>query len=289
MTVLEVIKRSTEFLTRKGVDSPRLQVEWLLAHALKMPRLQLYLNFERVLHPLELETIRELVRRRGNREPLQHIVGSASFCGLEILVNPDVLIPRPETELLAECGWQFLQNLHRDDTAPATALDFGTGSGCIAIALATKSPKTRVCAVDISEAALKVSRTNAERNQVGDRIEFLCAGSLEELPSQCRFDLIISNPPYIPSREIATLAPEVRDFDPRLALDGGEDGLDFFRQLARACVVRLESAGRFMIEFGDGQEHRVAAIFQAAGLVIDTLANDLNGRPRILIARRGED
>jgi release factor glutamine methyltransferase len=120
VTVLEVIQRSTEFLTRKGVDSPRLQVELLLAHTLRMPRLQLYLNFERILAPRELETIREMVRRRGHREPLQHIVGSTSFCGLEMAVSPAVLIPRPETELLAERGWQFLNSLGRDPSAPAT-------------------------------------------------------------------------------------------------------------------------------------------------------------------------
>src|SRR5262249_39838407 len=158
VTVLEVIQRSTEFLARKGVDSPRLQVEWLLAHVLKMPRLQLYLNFERVLAPPELGTVREMVRRRGHREPLQHIVGSTSFCGLEIAVNPHVLVPRPETELLAERGWQFLNSLSPDPAAPATVLDFGTGSGCIAVALACNAPKAHVLALEASEAALKIAR-----------------------------------------------------------------------------------------------------------------------------------
>src|SRR5262249_17959449 len=148
-------------------------------------------------------------------------------------VTPDVLIPRPETELLAERGWQFLNSLSPDRSARATALDFGTGSGCIAIALASKAPQVRILAVDASEAALKIARANAERNQVAESIEFLRAQNLEEVASPRRFDLIISNPPYIPSRDIATLAPEVRNFDPRLALDGGEDGLNFFRQLAR--------------------------------------------------------
>jgi release factor glutamine methyltransferase len=289
VTVLEVIQRSTGFLNRKGVDSPRLQIELLLAHALRMPRLQLYLNFERILAPDELETIRDMVRRRGNREPLQHIIGSTSFCGLEIAVSPEVLIPRPETELLAERGWQFLRNLKRDPSAPANALDFGTGSGCIAIALAARAPGTRVHAVDVSEAALKIARTNAKRNQVAESIEFICAASLEELPSSPRFALIISNPPYIPSRDLATLAPEVRDFDPRLALDGGEDGLNFFRQLAKACCARLEPDGRLMVEFGDAQAESLEAIFRSAGWVIDTVEKDLSGRPRILIARRGED
>src|ERR1051325_7530406 len=158
MTVLEVIQRSTEFLAKKGVDSPRLQTELLLAHLLKLPRMQLYLNFERALSPVELDSLRDLVKRRGAREPLQHLVGSTSFCGLEIAVNRDVLIPRPETEQLAERAWRFLGGLRPE---ACTALDFGTGSGCVAIALAVKCPPARVIAVDLSEAALKVARQNA--------------------------------------------------------------------------------------------------------------------------------
>ena len=137
MTVLEVISKSSDFLAKKGVDAPRLQTELLLAHVLQLPRMKLYLNFERTLTEPELDSLRKLVQRRGQREPLQHLVGSASFCGLEIAVNRHVLIPRPETELLAEAGWQFLSTLN---SQPSTALDFGTGSGCIAIALAAKSP-----------------------------------------------------------------------------------------------------------------------------------------------------
>src|SRR2546427_12949609 len=134
MTVLEIIQRSTDFLARKGVDSPRLQTELLLAHLLKLPRMQLYLNFERGLSETEVEPFRELIRRRGQREPLQHIIGSTSFCGLEIAVNRQVLIPRPETELLAERGWQFLNALSKSHPEELMAFDWGTGSGCLAIA-----------------------------------------------------------------------------------------------------------------------------------------------------------
>jgi len=289
VTVLEVIQRSTDFLKRKGVDSPRLQVELLLAHRLKMPRLQLYLDFERVLAAYELEAIREMVCRRGSREPLQHILGSTSFCGLEIVVNPDVLVPRPETERLAESGWRFLNSLKFESATTPTALDVGTGSGCIAIALAAKAANARIHAIDISDGALKVARANAQLNQVSDRIEFIRAASLQELPNNLRFDLIISNPPYIPSGEIATLAPEVRDFDPRLALDGGEDGLKFYRCLAKDGRDRLSASGRIMVEFGDAQEESVAAIFHQAGWLVDAIEKDLSGRPRILIAHRGKD
>ncbi|MEK7707991.1 MAG: peptide chain release factor N(5)-glutamine methyltransferase, partial [Verrucomicrobiota bacterium] len=166
MTVLEVIQKSAEFLAKKGVESPRLQTELLLAHLLKMPRMKLYLNFERTLSPVELDALRELIKRRGQREPLQQIVGSTSFCGLEIAVNRNVLVPRPETELLAELGWQFLSShegragsplpaapppanvgAHGVTRPTSTALDFGAGSGCIAIALAVKCPTARIVAL----------------------------------------------------------------------------------------------------------------------------------------------
>ena len=176
MTVLEAIQRSTEFLEKKAVESPRLQAELLLAHLLKMPRMQLYLKFERELSVSEVDAFRELVRRRGQREPLQYIIGSTSFCGFEIAVNSHVLIPRPETELLAERGWSFLRQLSDARAAPnvsqLTALDFGTGSGCLAIALAAKCLEARIHAVDISAQALAVAKQNAERLGVAERIHF---------------------------------------------------------------------------------------------------------------------
>ena len=279
MTVLEVIQKSTEFLAQKGVESPRLQTELLLAHRLKLPRMRLYLNFERALTPAELDGIRELVKRRGRREPLQHIVGSTSFCGLEMAVDRRGLVPRPETEILAELGWQFLLEsaLQRAPEQPEgwtpTAFDLGTGSGCLAIALAVKCPAARVWAGDISPEALELAKQNAERNGVSERIQFLPGDGFSALvnrwgerprepeentkaadgspgvsPHQAepQFDLIISNPPYIPSAEIAALQPEVRDHDPRGALDGGPDGLDFFRRLAAEAGEFLKSGGRVM-------------------------------------------
>jgi release factor glutamine methyltransferase len=210
VTVLEAIQRSTEFLAKKGVDSPRLQTELLLAHLRKQPRMRLYLEFERVLTPAEVDGFRELIRRRGQREPLQHIVGSTSFCGFEIAVNRDVLIPRPETELLAERGWTFLNQLSTINSQPSTALDFGTGSGCLAIALACKCPTAEVYAVDISSEALALARENAARHGVAKRIRFLHGDGFAAAPAGARFDLIISNPPYIPTAEIASLEPEVR-------------------------------------------------------------------------------
>ena len=284
MTVLDVIQRSAVFLAGKGVDSPRLQIELLLAHVLHLPRLTLYLNFDRLLAPAELESVRELVRRRANREPLQHILGSSSFCGLEIKVNRHVLVPRPETELLAERAWEFLNRLQRP--APL-ALDFGTGSGCIAVALAAHCPAARVHALDLSEQALAVARENAALNGVDSRVVFHAGDGFAALPPGAAFDLIVSNPPYIPSAEIELLAPEVRDYDPRPALDGGPDGLDFFRRLGQQAAARLQAGGRVLLEIGDGQAEAVREIFLRHNWVVESVEADYNGRPRVLALHPG--
>lgn len=283
MTVLEVIQKSAEFLTRKGVDSPRLQAELLLAQVLKLPRMKLYLNFERELTDSEADEMRELVRRRGTREPLQHILGSVSFCGLEIAVNQSVLVPRPETELLAEAGWQFLSTRAPEASA---ALDFGTGSGCIAIAIAAKCLPARVTAVDVSAAALAVARANAQRHGVEQKIEFIQANALTGLPSSVRYDLVVSNPPYIPHDEIGSLQPEVRDFDPPVALDGGADGLDFYRRLAVESAGILKPDGRLMLEFGDGQAEKIKSLLAEQMWIVEAVRADYSQRQRILIARR---
>ena len=282
MTVLEAIQKSTEFLAKKGVDSPRLQSELLLAHLLKMQRLKLYLEFARNLSDQETTALRELVQRRGNREPLQHILGTASFCGLEMKVNSSVLVPRPETELLAEEGWKFLNSLGRE----STFLDFGTGSGCIAISLCHHAQQARGWALDYSKEALTIAAANAANSSVAERITFVEGNGLSAVSSNLRFDLIISNPPYIPSEEINTLQEEVRNYDPRSALDGGSDGLDFYRLLAKEAANHLAAQGKLMLEFGDGQERSLASIFASQGWTVDTIEKDYSRRPRILIASR---
>lgn len=294
MTVLEVIKRSAQFLDKKGVESPRLQVELLLAHLLGLPRMRLYLDFERALTPKELEDLRALVVRRGQREPLQHILGTTSFWGLEMTVNSSVLVPRPETEMLAEMAWEFLGKVSNSECRMTngepvgTALDFGTGSGCLAIALAWKCPTARIVAMDISPEALAVARQNAARHQVESRIEFILGDGLAAVPAGLKFDLIVSNPPYIPSAEIATLDPEVRDHDPRLALDGGADGLDFYRRLAAGAGELLRTGGRIMLEFGDGQAAAVGELFASQKWIVEAVKADYNAKPRFMTARRND-
>jgi release factor glutamine methyltransferase len=280
VTVLEIIQRSTEFLAKKGVESPRLQTELLLAHVLKLPRMRLYLDFERQLETAQVDRFRELIRRRGQREPLQYIVGSTSFCGAELAVSRQALIPRPETELLAEQGWTFLNQLPEP-----SALDFGTGTGCLIVALALKCPAARLAALDVSGEALKLARDNAAHHQVQDRIQWFQGPGFTALPPAFRCHLIISNPPYIPTAEIETLQPEVRDFEPRGALDGGADGLDFYRQLAAEAAGRLEPGGKIMLELGDGQAETVRGLFEQQNWVVESVVEDYTRRPRILIAR----
>lgn len=284
VTVLDVIQRSTDFLSRKGVENPRLQVELILAHVLRMPRLNLYLQFERKLTEPELEQVRTMLRRRGAREPLQHILGSTSFCGIELKVTPDVLTPRPETELLAESAWKLLNALPRQ-REPRQVLDYGTGSGCLAIAVAVHAPAAHVMALDLSERALAVARENTQAHRLSERIDFIQGGELDALPPELKFDLILSNPPYIPTAEIATLMPEVRDHDPRAALDGGADGLVFYRYFASEAASWLLPGGRLMAEFGDGQADAIREIFTAESWFIESIERDLSGGARFFIAR----
>lgn len=251
-TTIKVLAWTKDYLGTKGIENARLEAEWLLCAATGLDRVGLYLHFDKPLNDDELAAFRAMVARRARREPLQHILGTQEFCGLEFEVSPDVLIPRHDTETLVT------EALSRRPEA-RSVLDIGTGSGCIAVALAHSLPDAAVTAIDISAAALTVARRNAERN--GAAVEFL-AGSLLEPVAGRSFDLIVSNPPYIPSTDIDRLEPEVRDFDPRGALDGGADGLDLYRTLIPAAPAHLNPAGWLLVEVGVGQASAVAELFQ---------------------------
>jgi release factor glutamine methyltransferase len=280
VTVLEAIQKSADFLARRDIESPRLQAELLLAHLLKMPRMKLYLNFDRALTQQETDTLREFVKRRAQHEPLQHIVGSTSFCGFEMISDTRALVPRPETEILAETGWTFLSTSGPDQNA----LDMGTGTGCIAIALAAKCPNARVTATDASADALALAEVNARKNNLAERIEFFKGDGFAAVPGNTQFRLIISNPPYIPASEIETLQPEVRDFDPRGALDGGADGLDFYRMFATQAAPFLKPGGKLMLELGDGQAPAVRKLLETENWIVEAVKDDYSQRARILIA-----
>jgi release factor glutamine methyltransferase len=286
VTVLEAIQRSSEFLAKKGVESPRLQVELMLADLLQLPRLKLYLNFDRPLDDAQTGRLRAMVQRRGQREPLQHILGSACFCGLDFGVGSEALIPRQETEVLCERAWQHLGALATSSSARPCALDMGTGTGCLAVTLAVKCPEATIHAADISDKALKLARQNAARHSLAERIVFHTSDLFSALAEAGPFDLIVSNPPYIPTAVLETLAPEVRTFDPILALDGGPDGLIYYRRLAKEAGAYLKKGGVLMVEFGDDQENPITSIFQEHDWVVDELLRDLAGQMRIMIAHR---
>ena len=237
------------------------------------------MHWAETLRSSQIQRWQSLLAGRANRIPLQHLLGTAQFCGLEFRVNRSVLVPRPETELLAEAAWAVAAVKES-----AVVLDIGTGSGCLAVAVAVHAEETTAHALDVSAAALNMARANAERHGVADRITFHEGDALVALPSAGLFDVIVSNPPYIPSSEIESLQVEVRDHDPRLALDGGADGLEFYRSLAEHCLPRLRPDGRLLLEVGDGQAQAVAELVLANGGRVLEILPDLNNIERIVVA-----
>ncbi|MHB8708401.1 MAG: peptide chain release factor N(5)-glutamine methyltransferase [Desulfuromonadales bacterium] len=276
-TVLKLLRWTADYFAGRGIDSPRLDAELLLADTLGLDRVGLYLNFERPMLADELTVFREQVKRRANREPLAYVLGVTEFWSLPLKVTPAVLIPRPDTELLVE---QALPRL----AGAARVLDVGTGSGALAIALAHERPECMITAIDLSPAALAVAAENARSNGVAERIEFLRA-DLAVLP-RGPFDLAVANPPYIPGEELAMLMPEVRDFEPHLALDGGADGLDAYRALASQADAVLTPGGWLLVEVGIDQAAAVQELFAAAGLAEIFASRDLAGIERVVGGRR---
>jgi len=278
MTILELIRKTTSFFEKAGVPDPRLDVELLLAHALGLKRMDLYLQFERALSESELDWLRPMVKRRATREPLQHILGKVEFYGLEIRCTAQALIPRPETELLVQRAVELL-------AARSSVLDLGTGGGAIALAVAHACSSVTCVATDISENALALARANAEQTGLQKRVEYRQGDLFQPIAPGEIFDLIASNPPYIPSGEISTLQAEVRH-DPSLALDGGADGLAVIRKLIAGAAVFLKKEGWLALEIGRDQASAVREALEKSGWSSIGFVNDLQGIPRIVSARR---
>lgn len=253
--VLKVLNWTKGYLAEKGVENPRLEAEWMLCEALSLDRVGLYLNFDKPLSDAELALYRGMVARRGRREPLQYILGSQEFMGLEFRVTPAVLIPRHDTEVLVT------EAVKRGEGC-RSILDIGTGSGCVAVAVAKALPEAEVSTVDVSGEAIEVARGNAERNGVS--VQFF-HGSLFEPFAGKRFDMVLSNPPYITSADLATLQQEVRDFEPVGALDGGGDGLDFYRRITAEAPAYLNPGGWLLFEVGAGQAGEVLELLNSGG------------------------
>jgi release factor glutamine methyltransferase len=277
--LLEVLRGTERYLADRGVENPRLNAEHLLAHALGLKRMELYLQFDRPLTESERAPLRDLVKRRGAREPLQHVLGTAEFHGRTFACDKRALVPRPETEQLVELALEMA----KDKTA-ATILDIGTGSGVIALTIALELPSATLHATDLSPDALALAAENAARHALTDRIVFHQADLLP--PDDARFDLIIANLPYIPAEEIASLSPEVRH-DPASALDGGADGLDLIRRLIDTAPDRLAPGGALLLEIGLGQADAVNALLSARKFRDISVRPDYQNIPRFAVGFHG--
>lgn len=283
LPVVEIIRRSADYLAGKGVENPRLDAEHILSHILHMARLDLYLHFDRPLSPGELAACRPLLRRRGAREPLQYVLGSAPFRNLELTVGPGVAVPRPETEHLLDVLLEAAGRRPGPTPPFAAALDVGTGSGALALALAEEGLAASVAATDISPKALAAARGNAA--DAGVQVDFMEGALLSPVAGRT-FDLIVSNPPYLASGEWLSAAPEVREWEPRVAMEAGADGLDVIRPLVRAAMPALRPNGWAALEVGRFQTEVVADIFRETGAAHVEVREDLAGLPRYVVARK---
>jgi release factor glutamine methyltransferase len=275
----EAVRLIAQSFQLAGIEDPQVDARILIGHALRLSRAQLMSHSERVLEAREVAAISALAARRLRHEPVARILGRKEFWDLTLEVSPDVLVPRPETETVVEAALDFVVRggLRLEKLR---ILDIGTGSGALLLALLQELPNAAGVATDISEAALAIARGNAERNKLAARCTFVACNFADGVSGP--FDIVVSNPPYIPRGAIAALAPDVRDFDPRLALDGGADGLDAYRAIAAEARRLLAPGGRLFVELGLGQEAPVHALFAAAGLSVNPARPDLAGIPRSL-------
>lgn len=284
-TILKVIQWTSHYFAGKGIDQPRANAEVLLAHLLRMDRLQLYLHYDKPLSPQELAGYREMIRRRASREPTQYITGTQEFWSLDLEVTPSVLIPRPETELLVEKTLEILGN------RAGRVLDLGTGSGAIAIALAHENPFLSIVASDHSPQALEVARRNAIRHGVDERISFLAMDLFSALAcGREPFDCIISNPPYVGEEEFPALAPEVRHYEPGPALlGGGSKGTDTICRILVEAPRFMKPGGFILLEIGHGQAELLEReISENPAFEEHHFLRDYSGILRILQARKSE-
>lgn len=276
-TLLEILNLSVEHLQKKGVDEPRLSSELIITHVLNIKRLDIYLQFERVLTEEEISKIRTLLKRRSEHEPIQYILGETEFYGLKFSVDKSVLIPRSDTEILVQTAVEYIGD------KPLSVFEVGTGSACIAVSLANKCKNVNITACDISEQALKLAASNAKLNGVADRIKFINLDILKKSPDS-KFDVIISNPPYISKTVIESLDKQVRYFEPLGALTDGGDGLTFYRRINEITPDVLNASGSVFLEIGYDQAESVKSIYEKSLKDIKIL-RDYSGNNRVFIGK----
>jgi release factor glutamine methyltransferase len=283
-TIQKLLNWVTRYLTDKGVDSPRLSAELLLSHTLEMKRIELYTQFDKLVTKQQLDHLHNLVKRAGQHEPICYLTGKTKFYFLELEVSPDCMIPRPETELLAERAIEFLQKRF----GRQRVCDLCTGCGCIAIAIAKNFAQADITATDISDAALVLAAKNVEKHQLKDRIKLLCGDLFDPLIPQMdteRFDLIVCNPPYISAPEFEKLDKNVKDYEPRLALFAGDDGLDVYRRITEKADSFLKAGAALMLEIGYAQGQAVRELLEKASCFTEiTIEKDHHNNDRIVTA-----
>jgi len=282
-TVLSLLQWGSDYLKAKGFDESRLTVDLILAHVLSLPRLGLYLQFDRPLTADELLRFKALFKRRLAHEPLQYIIGETDFMGLRVRVTPDVLVPRPETELLAE---RAIEDLKRRGPGSQSVLEIGTGSGNLAIAIARFVPTARVLSIDVSAPALAVAGENLRSHGITN-VDLQEADVFSDGLGGRTFDMIVSNPPYVSLAEYAELEPEVRDFEPRLATTDEADGLRVIRRIVELSDTALDPGGSLLLEVAYDQSRAVAQLLEQHGLREIQWHDDHAGIPRVVSAQRG--
>lgn len=304
LTLKEVLNSSVRYLAEAGISTPRQDAEILISHVLGLSRVDLYLDFYRTLTPQEHQAVEELIRKRGQRYPLQYLTGEVAFRGLILRIEPGVFIPRPETELLVECAVEvlgsseFRSSIVRADSscplpvmnagrltssASSLVLDVGTGCGAIALSLAREVKDCLVYALDISAQAIDLARFNARKLGLEERITFLVGDFAQITPAELRgkVDLVASNPPYIKKSDITRLEPEVRDYE-AAAIDGGKDGLAYFRRLLPFAQQFLAPGGQLLLEIGEGQVQEILHLAEQTSFELVGIHQDLGGIDRII-------
>ena len=286
-TIKDLLEVTSNYLREKGIDSPRLSAEILLAYQLKVDRVKLYLNFDQPLQEEEVAVYRELIKRRLNREPIQYITGIQEFWSMDFVVGPQVLIPRPETELLVEQVLSLRNEKRLVKNENLRILDLGTGCGVLAVTLAREFERASVWASDISGEVLAIAELNAKKHGVEDRVEFLLSDVWQRLiDSSLIFDVIVSNPPYIASDHISSLAPEVRDHEPRSALDGGEQGIYFIKEIIEEAPKYLDAGGWVLLEMDPEQTAIAMELMDKSDDYVEKRrVKDYSGRYRVVMAQ----
>jgi release factor glutamine methyltransferase len=279
LTVLDIIKKTTDFFAGKGIESPRLNAETLIGRALGRQRMQLYLEFERLLSEPELEQIRPLVRRRAQHEPLQYILGDTEFYGLKLKVDRRALIPRPETEQLLE----HVVAAFAAASPPKRILDLGTGSGALALGLARAFPDANVLGIDVDADALTLAQENAVSTALTERVTFLRSAWFAAVPVG-KYDLIVSNPPYLSAEETAQTSPEVQGHEPTRALTASDGGIADLAEIVKQAPGFLVPGGLLALETGIAHHERLLALSEAAGFARRESKRDLSGRDRFFLA-----